>query len=47
MRSGTAVRGAYLTVYSRESNLRADGTLKIDLNMDDLETLAQDLDEAG
>lgn len=39
--------GAYLTVYSRETNLQADGTLKIDLNMDDLETLATELDEAG
>ena len=34
---------AYLTVYSMESNLRADGTPKINLNGGDLQQLYNDL----
>jgi len=36
---------AYLTLYSRESNLRADGQPKIDLNSDDLEQLYTELEQ--
>jgi type II secretory pathway component PulK len=43
--AGTLNRGwaAYLTLDSAESNLRADGTPKIDVNMDDLEALHKEL----
>lgn len=34
---------SYLTLYSKEANLRADGTPRIDLNSEDLETLHQQL----
>ncbi len=37
---------AYLTIYSAEFNLRADGTPKIDLNADDVQQLHADLSEA-
>lgn len=36
---------AYLTLYSAETNLRPDGSPRIDLNADDLETLHADLAE--
>ena len=36
---------AYLTLYSMESNLRQDGTPKINLNDDDLEKLYDDLEK--
>ncbi|MCH7988250.1 MAG: general secretion pathway protein GspK [Planctomycetes bacterium] len=35
----------YLTVYSRESNLRSDGTARINLNHDDLSALYDQLEE--
>jgi type II secretory pathway component PulK len=43
--TGTLNRGwaAYLTLDSAETNLRADGTPKIDVNMDDLEALHKEL----
>lgn len=37
---------AYLTVHSLESNKRADGTPRINVNSDDLETLYMDLSDA-
>jgi len=37
---------AYLTIYSAETNMRADGTQKIDLNAENLEQLHKDLSEA-
>jgi hypothetical protein len=37
---------AYLTLDSAESNLRADGTPKIDVNKEDLQTLHKELSEA-
>jgi DNA uptake protein ComE-like DNA-binding protein len=37
---------AYLTLYSAETNLKADGTARINLNSDELETLHEDLKEA-
>lgn len=37
---------AYLTLYSAETNLQSDGTPRIDLNSDDLQTLHEDLTEA-
>jgi Type II secretion system (T2SS), protein K len=37
---------AYLTVYSAETNLAADGSQKIDLNAEDLQQLHADLTEA-
>jgi hypothetical protein len=37
---------AYLTVYSLENNKRADGTPRINVNSDDLETLSADLGDA-
>lgn len=37
---------AYLTLYSKESNLNSEGQPKIDVNQDDLETLYQQLEEA-
>jgi len=42
---GSMSRGwaAYLTLYSLESNLRPDGTPKIDVNQDDLKTLYDEL----
>ncbi len=46
---GTAISlgwSAYLTVYSLESNKRADGTPRINVNADDLETLYADLSAA-
>ena len=45
--TGAMDRGwaAYLTLHSRESNLRPDGRPKINLNADDLEQLFDDLDE--
>jgi len=36
---------AYLTLYSKEGNLRADGQPKIDLNSEDLEQLYTDLEQ--
>jgi len=36
---------AYLTLYSRETNLRPDGQPKIDLNSDDLEQLYTELEQ--
>lgn len=44
----TAERGwsAYLTLYSRELDRRADGRPKINLNQDDLESLHAELEEA-
>lgn len=46
--TGAMDRGwaAYLTLHSRQKELRPDGTAKIDLNSDDLEQLYADLDEA-
>jgi type II secretory pathway component PulK len=43
--TGTLNRGwaAYLTLDSAETNLRADGTPKIDVNMDDLQALHKEL----
>ena len=38
---------AYLTVYSKEANLMADGTPKININSNDLSTLSEDLNEIG
>jgi type II secretory pathway component PulK len=35
----------YLTLYSRESNLRADGTARLHLNLDDLSELYDQLEE--
>jgi type II secretory pathway component PulK len=45
---GSTDRGwsAYLTLYSKESNLNSEGQPKIDVNQDDLETLYQALEEA-
>ncbi|MCO6047592.1 general secretion pathway protein GspK [Aeoliella sp. ICT_H6.2] len=45
--TGSMNRGwaSYLTLRSGEKNLRADGTPKIDINSDDLETLHQELSE--
>jgi len=36
---------AYLTLWSKELNIRSDGTVKIDVNQDDLEKLYTELEE--
>jgi DNA uptake protein ComE-like DNA-binding protein len=45
---GSMTRGwaAYFTLHGAESNLRPDGTPKIDLNQDDLQVLYEELDKA-
>src|SRR5207302_928961 len=38
---------AYLTIYGKEANVQPDGTMKININSDDLQTLSDDLQEIG